>query len=133
MNASGREGARWGSIALGLLVAILAGAMISPILRTLFGLAAEPLGERGDFTVAVVVFLVSGFLVYLLGGYVAASSPALAICSPTSSGGALELEDFLKEMDSSRPGLIGVEELADDREATRERWWRPRLLKRKGS
>ena len=72
MNASGREGARWGSVALGLLVAILAGAMISPILRTLFGLAAEPLGERGDFTVAVVVFLVSGFLVYLLGGYVAA-------------------------------------------------------------
>lgn len=57
---------------MGLLVAILAGAMISPILGVLFGLAAEPLGERGDFTVAVVVFLVSGFLVYLLGGYVAA-------------------------------------------------------------
>ncbi len=86
MNASGHEGARWGSIALGLLVAILGGATISPILRTLFGLATEPLGERGDFTVAVVVFLASGFLMHLLGGYVAASSRALAICSPTSSG-----------------------------------------------
>lgn len=72
MSDSRRIGARWASIALGWLVALLAGAMISPVLWDLFGLGPEPPGERGDFTAAVVVFLVSGFLVYLLGGYVAA-------------------------------------------------------------
>lgn len=69
---SSRTGARWAAIALGWLVAVLMGAMISPILWSLFGLGPEPPGERGDFTAAVVVFLVLGFLVYLLGGYVAA-------------------------------------------------------------
>lgn len=69
---SRRKEARWGSIALGWLVAVLAGVMISPILRALFDLRAEPTGERGEFTAAVIAFLISGFLVYLVGGYVAA-------------------------------------------------------------
>ena len=32
----------------------------------------EPPGERGEFTAAVITFLDSGFLVYLVSGYVAA-------------------------------------------------------------
>lgn len=44
MNWSERKGARWGSIILGLLVAVLAGVMISPILTALFGLMSEPPG-----------------------------------------------------------------------------------------
>lgn len=58
---------------MGWVVAVLMGILISPILRLLYGLVAEPPVERGEFTVAVVVItLVSGFLSYLLGGYVAA-------------------------------------------------------------
>ncbi len=72
MRGSGRKGARWGSIALGWLVAVLTGVMVGPILTALFGLTPRPPGEHGEFTAAVVVFLVSGFLVYLVGGYVAA-------------------------------------------------------------
>ncbi len=71
MHDSKREGARWGSIALGWLVAILAGIMIGPILTALFDFT-EPPGQWGEFTAAAVAFLVSGFLVYLVGGYVAA-------------------------------------------------------------
>jgi hypothetical protein len=43
------------------------------LLRSLYGLLIGPEAERGSFTAAVaVVSLVSGFLSYLLGGYVAA-------------------------------------------------------------
>ncbi len=64
---------RWGAVGLGWVVAVLAGIVISPILRLLYGLFAEPPVERGEFTAAVVVVsLVSGFLAYLIGGYAAA-------------------------------------------------------------
>lgn len=46
---SRRKEARWGSIALGWLVAVLAGVLVSPLLRALFGLRAEPPGVRGEF------------------------------------------------------------------------------------
>ncbi len=71
-NNDARE-TRWGAVGLGWVVAVLAGIVISPILRLLYGLFAEPPVERGEFTAAmVVVSLVSGFLAYLIGGYAAA-------------------------------------------------------------
>lgn len=70
---SARDGTRWGAVALGLAVAVLAGIVTSTSLRLLYGLLAGPEVERGAFTAAVVVVsLVAGFLSYLLGGYVAA-------------------------------------------------------------
>ncbi len=64
---------RWGAVASGWAITVLAATVINPILRTLYGLFAEPPAERGELTAAVVVIsVVSGFLSYLLGGYVAA-------------------------------------------------------------
>ncbi len=75
MEGSGRKGVNWGSVALGWLVAVLTGVVTSPLLRALYGLVAEPSAERGEFTAAVIVIsLVSGFLAYLVGGFVAARS-----------------------------------------------------------
>ncbi len=71
--ARGARDTRWGAVAFGWIVAVLMGIMISPILRLLYGLFAEPPVERGELTVALVVIsLVAGFLSYLVGGYVAA-------------------------------------------------------------
>ncbi len=75
MEGSVRKGVRWRSVAVGWLVAVLVGAIISPLLRGLYGLVAEPPVERGEFTAAIIVIsLVSGFLAYLVGGFVAARS-----------------------------------------------------------
>ncbi len=75
MNGGGGEGVSWRSVALGWVVAVLVGAVVSPTLRTLYGLVVEPPLERGEFTATVVVIsLVSGFLAYLVGGYVAGRS-----------------------------------------------------------
>ncbi len=64
---------RWTAVALGWAVAVLTGVVLSPLLRALYGLLAGPGAERGSFTTAVVVVsLVTGFLSYLLGGFVAA-------------------------------------------------------------
>ncbi len=66
-------GIRWGAVSLGWVAAVLAGFAINPFLRSLYGLLAESPGRRGDFTLAIVVVsLLSGFLAYLIGGYVAA-------------------------------------------------------------
>ena len=68
-----RAGIRWGAVALGWAVAVVAGIVTSTSLRLLYGLLAGPEVERGAFTAAVaVVSLVAGFLSYLLGGYSAA-------------------------------------------------------------
>ena len=73
MNRSSDAGTRWGAVACGWAAAVLAGIVITPILRFLYGFFAEPPIERGELTTAVVVVsLVSGFLAYLIGGYVAA-------------------------------------------------------------
>jgi hypothetical protein len=75
MNGGGGEGVSWRSVALGWVVAVLVGAVVSPTLRTLYGLVVEPPLERGEFTVTIVVIsLVSGFLAYLVGGCVAGRS-----------------------------------------------------------
>ncbi len=67
------EETRWGALASGWAIAVLAATVTNPILRLLYGLFAEPPAERGELTAAVVVIsVVSGFLSYLLGGYVAA-------------------------------------------------------------
>jgi hypothetical protein len=70
---SAGKGLGWKSILVGWLVAAVTGLVISPLLRSLYGIAAPPPIERGDFTAGLVtVSLVSGFLAYLAGGYVAA-------------------------------------------------------------
>ncbi|QIN78365.1 hypothetical protein GBA65_07330 [Rubrobacter marinus] len=62
-------------MAIGWTAAVLAGIVISTLLRLLYGLLLGPEVERGSFTAAaVVVSLVAGFLSYLLGGYLAARS-----------------------------------------------------------
>lgn len=67
------DGIRWTAVALGWATAVLAGVVLSPLLRSLYGFLAGPGAERGSFSVAtVVVSLVAGFLSYLLGGFVAA-------------------------------------------------------------
>lgn len=66
-------GIRWTAVSLGWAAAVLAGFAINPFLRGLYSLLAEPPLRRGDFTLAIVVVsLLSGFLAYLIGGYVAA-------------------------------------------------------------
>ncbi len=63
---------RWGAAALGWIVASAAGVLLSSASRFLYGLIVRPPSERGEFTATIVaVSLVSGFVAYLLGGYVA--------------------------------------------------------------
>ena len=70
---------RWGAVVLGWLVAVAVGVVISPILRLLYGSFAGPPLARGELTATlVVVSLVSGFLAYLSGGYVAARAAGRA-------------------------------------------------------
>ena len=58
---------------MGWLVASVSGVAISPLLHNLYGLAVPPPIERGQFTAGlVIVSLASGFLAYLVGGFVAA-------------------------------------------------------------
>lgn len=77
--ARAKRDTRWSAVTLGWGVAVLAGVAVSPVLRILYSLIAEPRIERGELTVAlVVVSLVSGFLSYLLGGYVAARAAGRA-------------------------------------------------------
>lgn len=64
---------RPGSVVSGWAVAVSAGVVISLILRVLYGLITGFPIEREEFTLSLVaVSLVSGFLAYLMGGYVAA-------------------------------------------------------------
>jgi len=75
MEESARKGIRWGSVTLGWLAAVLAGAVSSALLRALYGFMVEPPVERGEFTATIIVIsLVSGFLAYLVGGFVAGRS-----------------------------------------------------------
>jgi hypothetical protein len=70
---SGARGIRWEAVASGWAIAVLAATIINPILVLLYGLFAEPPTERVVLTATMVVIsVVSGFLSYLIGGYVAA-------------------------------------------------------------
>ena len=62
------------AVALGWAIAVLVATVVNPTLSLLYGLISEPPPiERGELTATVVVIsAVSGFLSYLVGGYVAA-------------------------------------------------------------
>ena len=63
---------RWEGVALGWLVAIPAGLLLSPLLREAYDALTGASVMRGKLTPGlVIVSLVSGFLAYLFGGYVA--------------------------------------------------------------
>ncbi len=73
MSAKRNGRVHWGAAGLGWLVAVAAGVLITPLLRELYGLAIEPPIQRGELSTAVVsISLLSAFVAYLLGGYVAA-------------------------------------------------------------
>ena len=66
------ENIRWEGVALGWLVALLAGLLLGPLLRAAYDFLTGSIVTPGKFTSGlVIVSLVSGFLAYLLGGYVA--------------------------------------------------------------
>jgi hypothetical protein len=70
-----KAGVRWGSVALGWFVAAMAGSLLSLILRGLYDLVAKAPAGGGKITASFVVLaLVSGFLAYLAGGFVAGRS-----------------------------------------------------------
>ena len=63
---------RWEGVALGWLVAIPAGLLLSPLLREAYDALTGASLLPGKFTSGfAIVSLVSGFLAYLFGGYVA--------------------------------------------------------------
>ena len=63
---------RWEGIALGWLAGIPAGLLLSPILREVYDVLTGASVMPGKLTSGlVIVSLVSGFLAYLFGGYVA--------------------------------------------------------------
>lgn len=63
---------RWDGVALGWLVAIPTGLLLGPPVRGVYDVLTGSSVMQGKFTAGlVIVSLVSGFLAYLLGGYVA--------------------------------------------------------------
>lgn len=75
MNGNAGKRIRWRSVALGFLVAAVAGSLISLLVGGLYGLVDEPPAEGGEITAGfVVISSVSGFLAYLAGGFVAGRS-----------------------------------------------------------
>src|SRR5215216_2294824 len=63
---------RWEGVALGWLVAIPAGLLLSPLLREAYDALTGASLLPGKLTSGLaIVSLVSGFLAYLFGGYVA--------------------------------------------------------------
>jgi hypothetical protein len=63
---------RWEGVALGWLVALPAGLLLGPLLRGAYDALTGAALTPGKFTPGlVIVSLVSGFLAYLFGGYVA--------------------------------------------------------------
>ena len=66
------SGIRWDAVALGWVVAVMAGIVLSLVLGALLGLSAG--GEEPTTVLtfgALLASLISGLLAYLVGGYVA--------------------------------------------------------------
>lgn len=75
LGASRERGIKWGSVALGWLVAVIGTIVIGVILRSLYALSAGPSVEATEVgAAAILISLITGFLSYLLGGYVAGRS-----------------------------------------------------------
>jgi hypothetical protein len=75
MNANAGGGIRWRSVALGWFFAAVIGSLLNLLFSVLYGLVDEASAEGGKVTAGfVVVSLVSGFLAYLVGGFVAGRS-----------------------------------------------------------
>ena len=69
---SAGENIRWESIALGWLVALPAGLLLGPLLRAVYDALTGASVTPGKLTSGlVIVSVVTGFLAYLVGGYVA--------------------------------------------------------------
>ncbi len=72
-------GIKWGAVALGWVVAVVAGIVINFVLRIIFGLFVEFPPSPTELTVGVIVVsLLSGFLAYLVGGYAAGRSAGVS-------------------------------------------------------
>lgn len=75
MESRRSSGVKWGAVALGWVVAVLAGIVINFILRFLAGVLIEFPVEPSEITAAVIIVaLLSGFLAYVVGGYAAGRS-----------------------------------------------------------
>jgi hypothetical protein len=69
---SAGENIRWEGVALGWLVALPSGLLLGPLFRAAYDALTGSVVMPGKFTSGlVIVSLVSGFLAYLFGGYVA--------------------------------------------------------------
>jgi uncharacterized protein YqgC (DUF456 family) len=72
LDLSAGEYIRWKGVALGWLVALPAGLLLGPLLRTAYDAMTGSVVTPEKFTSGLaIVSLVSGFLAYLFGGYVA--------------------------------------------------------------
>jgi hypothetical protein len=66
------EGVRWESVALGWLVALPTGLLLGPLVRVAYDALTGATVTPEKFTSGLVIIsIVSGFLAYLSGGYVA--------------------------------------------------------------
>ncbi len=75
MKGNAGEGIRWRSVVLGWIVAAVIGSLLSVLFSFLYGLVDEASAQGGEITAGfLVISLVSGFLAYLAGGFVAARS-----------------------------------------------------------
>src|SRR5215212_282139 len=71
-SVSSARNLRWEGVALGWLVALPAGLLLGPLFRAAYDALTGSAVTPGRFTAGlVIVSLVSGFLAYLFGGYVA--------------------------------------------------------------
>lgn len=72
MRAPGNVRLSWAAVGLGWLVAALAGAGLTALLKRLYPVAVGiPVEADGTVLGLAVILAVSGFFAYLLGGYVA--------------------------------------------------------------
>jgi hypothetical protein len=72
-TSDGAGGLLWEAVASGWAIAVLAATVIKLILMLLYGgFAAPPVEYEGLTATVVVISIISGFLSYLIGGYVAA-------------------------------------------------------------
>jgi hypothetical protein len=78
-GGAGGKGIRWRSVALGWFVAAVVGSVLSLLFSALYDLVDDASAKGGGVTAGfVVISLVSGFLAYLAGGFVAGRSASFS-------------------------------------------------------